>query len=124
MDGGTRGVTRPLQGHSAVLQDVDRTEWGRFFESFTMLHDQWLVSVDDEKDSLPLEGIVARDGRIDIRLGADVRHHRKIVIDADRVSIQQSGGAEETLAIVSTGGQITRLRFRSPVPPPSADERR
>ena len=39
----------------------ERNEWARFFESFTMQHDHWLVSVDGEKDSLPLEGIATRD---------------------------------------------------------------
>ena len=97
-----------------MIRDIERNDWGRFFESFTLAHDRWLVHVDGEKDSLPLEGVIARDGRITITLGGDIRHHRRIVIDGARVSVQQSGGVDEGLAIESSDGHVTRLRFRSP----------
>lgn len=86
-----------------------------------MQHDQWLVSVDGESDMLPLEGIVARDSRVDIHLGRDVSHHRRISIDAARVLVQQNAGVDEGVVIESTDGHVTRLKFRSPMPPELVD---
>lgn len=97
-----------------MLREIDRSEWQSFFESFTMAHDHWLVHVDGENESLPLEGIVARDTRIVIHLGGDIRHHRVITIDAARVSVEQSGGADEGVTIDSADGHTTRLRLRAP----------
>jgi hypothetical protein len=97
-----------------VIRDIERNDWGRFFESFTLTHDHWLVHVDGEKESLPLEGIVVRDNLLTIILGGDISHHRRIVIDAARVSVQQTGGVDEGVAIESADGHTTRLRFRSP----------
>ena len=104
-----------------MSREIERDDWGRFFESFTMAHDHWLVHVDGEDESLPLEGIVARDGKIIIHLGRDVRHHRVITIDGATVSVQQSGGTDEGVAITSSDGHTTRLRFHSPMPPELVD---
>jgi len=98
-----------------MLKEIERNDWGSFFESFTMAHDHWPVHIDGEKESLPLEGIVARDVRIVIHLGGDIRHHRVITIDAARVTVGQTGGLDEEVAIESTDGHITRLRLRAPV---------
>lgn len=101
-----------------MQRDISRTDWPGFFESFTMQHDHWLVSVDGEKATLPLEGIVARDdGRITIHLGGDISHHRVIVIDGARVRVEQQDGADHGVAIESADGHTTRLQFRSPMPP-------
>lgn len=97
-----------------MLKEIDSNDWGRFFENFTMTHDHWPVHVDGEDESLPLEGIVARDRRIVIHLGGDIRHHRVITIDAARVTVQQTAGADEAVAIESADGHITRLRLRAP----------
>jgi len=99
-----------------MLKEIERNDWGRFFEAFTMNHDHWLVHVDGEKESLPLEGIVARDTRIVIHLGGDIRHHRVITVEAARVTVEQSGGADEAVALESTDGHTTRLRLRAPAP--------
>lgn len=96
-----------------MSKEIGRNDWGHFFESFTTTHDHWLVHVDGEKESLPLEGIVARDTRIVIHLGGDIRHHRVITIDAARVTVEQSGGSD-AVAIESTDGHTTRLRLRAP----------
>ena len=112
---------RRLQRDADVIRDIDRNDWGRFFDSFTLAHDHWLVHVDGEKDSLPLEGIILRDTTLTITLGGDISHHRRIVIDAARVSVQQTAGVDEGVAIESTDGHITRLRFRSPMPPELVD---
>ena len=105
-----------------VQKDIHRDDWARFFESFTLQHDHWLVSVDGEKETLPLEGITTRDdGNVVITLGGDISHHRRIVIDATRVSVQQSGGVDEGVAIEAADGHVTRLRFRSPMPPELVD---
>lgn len=105
----------------AVQKEIASNEWAAFFESFTMSHDHWLVSVDGEKESLPLEGIIARDQQIVIRLGGDISHHRRIVIDADKVTVQQNNGIDEGVVILSKDGHTTRLQFRSPMPPELVD---
>jgi hypothetical protein len=105
----------------AVQKEIADTDWSSFFESFTLSHDHWLVSVDGEKETLPLEGIVCRDHNIVIRLGGDISHHRRIVIDADRVTVQQNNGVDEGVAIHSKHGHTTRLQFRSPMPPQLVD---
>ncbi len=102
-------------------EEIERNDWARFFESFTMQHDQWLVTVDGEGDALPLEGIVARDANVVVHLGRDIRHHRRITIDAARVRVRHEGGVDEGLDIESTDGHVTRLRFRSPMPPELVD---
>ncbi len=97
-----------------MVKEIERNDWSRFFESFTLEHDHWLVHVDGENESLPLEGITGRDGKLIVHLGADVSHHRVIAIDAARVAVEQSGGADEGVAITSTDGHTTRLRFVRP----------
>ena len=87
-----------------------------------MQHGHWLVSVDGERESMPLAGIIARDdGRVTITLGGDISHHRRITIDAAAVRVHQSGGADEGVDIDSTDGHTTSLRFRSPMPPELVD---
>lgn len=95
-------------------REIERTEWARFFESFTTQHDHWLVAVDGENQSLPLDGIIARDELITIRLGGDIAHHRRIVIDAARVLVQQHDGVDRGVSIESRDGHTTRLAFRAP----------
>jgi hypothetical protein len=100
-----------------VQKEIDRNDWGRFFESFTMQHDHWQVSVDGEKETLPLEGITARDNFLVIILGGDITHHRRITIDAARVSVEQQDGVDRGVTIHSTDGHMTRLAFRAPATP-------
>jgi len=104
-----------------VLRTIDRNDWARFFESFTLQHDHWLVSVDGERDTLPLEGIVARDETIVIHLGPDISHHRVITVDAAEIRVHQEGGVDQGVEIEGKEGRITRLTFRSPMPPELVD---
>lgn len=98
-----------------MQREIARNDWARFFETFTMQHDHWLVSVDGERDALPLEGITARDdGRLTVTLGGTISHHRRIVIDAARVLVEQKDGVDEGVAIESTDGHLTWLKFRAP----------
>lgn len=88
---------------------IERSEWPRFFESFTAQHDHWLVSVDGEREAMPLETIVARDdGRVTITLGGDISHLRRIVIDAAAVR-----ASNDSVEIESTDKHVTKLSFRS-----------
>jgi hypothetical protein len=99
-----------------MWKEIDRKDWAAFFETFTLQHDHWLVSVDGERDTLPLEGILSReDGRIVIHLGGDIRHHRVITIDGARVSVEVVDGVDRAVAIESSDGHTTRLAFQSPV---------
>ena len=117
-----RSGARRLHALRSVQKNIERNEWGPFFESFTMQHDRWRVSVDGERETLPLEGITTRDdGNVVITLGGDITHHRRIVIDARAVRVQRSGGADEGVEIESADGPTTRLRFRSPMPPELVD---
>ncbi len=86
-----------------------------------MQHDHWLVTVDGDPEAMPLEGIVARDALVVVTLGGDISHHRRITIDAARVHVEQNGGVDEGVAIESTDGHVTHLRFRSPMPPELVD---
>ena len=104
-----------------VLRDIVPADWARFFESFTLQHDHWLVSVDGEKETLPLEGIVARDRLLVVTLGGDISHHRRITIDAARVTVEQQDGVDRGVTIESNDGHRTRLTFRSPMPPELVD---
>jgi hypothetical protein len=111
-----------LHAQSSVQTIIERHDWARFFESFTVQHDHWLVSVDGENATLPLEGITTRDdGNVVVTLGGDISHHRRIVIDAKTVRVRQSGGVDEGVEIESTDGHTTRLEFRSPMPPELVD---
>ena len=104
-----------------MQKEIERNDWARFFESFTMQHDHWLVRVDGEKESMPLEGIIARDRLVTITLGGDISHHRRITIDAKRVTVEQSDGVDQGVDIESNDGHVTRLAFRSPMPPELVD---
>ncbi|HEX2120855.1 MAG TPA: hypothetical protein VHL59_04365 [Thermoanaerobaculia bacterium] len=104
-----------------MLREIERNDWARFFESFTLQHDRWLVTVDGDGEAMPLEGIVARDALVVVTLGGDISHHRRITIDAARVRVEQNGGVDEGVAIESTDGHVTHLRFRSPMPPELVD---
>lgn len=98
-----------------MQREIARNDWVRFFETFTTQHDHWLVSVDGERDALPLEGITARDdGRLTVTLGGTISHHRRIVIDAARVLVEQKDGVDEGVAIESADGHLTWLKFRAP----------
>ena len=97
-----------------MSKEIERNDWGRFFETFTQSHDHWLVHVDGETDTLPLETITSRDGKIIIHLGADISHHRVITIDGASVSVQQSGGEDESVTIQSADGHTTQLRLVRP----------
>lgn len=105
-----------------MQRSIDRNDWARFFESFTRQHDHWLVSVDGEAGLLPLQGITTRDdGRVSVHLGADIRHHRRIEIDARNVRVIRKHGVEEGVEIEASDGHVTRLRFRSAMPPELVD---
>lgn len=96
-----------------MARDIERDDWSRFLEAFAREHHHWPVRVDEEKASLPLEGIDVREARIDIHLGAGISHHRRIVIEAGRVSVETEPG-HESLTLVAADGPTTTLRFRSP----------
>ncbi len=112
---------RALHLQNIVIRTIERNDWARFFESFTLQHDHWLVSVDGERDTLPLEGIVARESHITIHLGRDIQHHRVITIDAKDVRVEQDNGVDQGVEIESTDNRVTRLTFRSPMPPELVD---
>ena len=102
----------PFAPHPRVQKEIPRADWQTFFESFTMQHDRWLVSVDGERETMPLEGIVARDTNVVVTLGGDISHHRRITIDAARVRVEQEDGVDRGLDIESADGHTTKLRFR------------
>jgi hypothetical protein len=93
-----------------LLKPLERNDWPTYFESFTREHAGWLVSVDGEKATMPLERVIAREGgRIVIHLGNDLAHHRIITMDAANVR-----AAEGILQIDSTDGHRTHLALSAP----------
>jgi hypothetical protein len=105
-----------------MTREIPQREWRQFFESFTMQHDGWLVHVDGRDDvEAPLEGITTSDDGIVITTGRDIHFHQRTVVhDPKRVVVQSDGGVDRGLAIEGDDG-ITRVRFRSPMPPELVD---
>ena len=113
-------------------REIPKSEWRTFFESFSLQHKGWLVSIEVlgtdigaqvEARDLPLAGITAiadsQSGdslQIFVGESADV-HLSHTVAQPDYVAIKQTEeGADEALEIKSEDGMITLVRFRSAMP--------
>jgi hypothetical protein len=117
-------------------QDISRDEWAAFFDSFSLRHQGWLVTVEVfgsdigaqvEARELPLQGITAelkREGEdaISIIVGDTPEQHVTHTIGAPaRVILKRSEeGADEAIEIESAA-RTTLVRFRSAVPTEMVD---
>lgn len=115
-----------------MTRDIPRHEWAEFLESFTMQHDQWLVSVASETDPLPpitdqpLEGVLARteNGRdeVIITVGGSTGEHKRITVEAPlRLAVETENGVEQALMIEDASGTVTHLRLTAPIAPELVD---
>lgn len=118
-------------------QEIPKTEWPQFLDSFTRKHQGWLVNLEIfgteigaqvEERQLALEGITAEsDGMerntIIITMGAKANDHiTHSISQPTGVSIEQTDeGADMALAIKGEDGTTALLRFRSAVMPEMVD---
>ncbi|HUJ16093.1 MAG TPA: DUF5335 family protein [Thermoanaerobaculia bacterium] len=101
--------------------EVPRSDWNRFFDRFTRLHNGAIVSVNvsgvlfgcqNAALDRPLRGISADRG--DVLIDTDHLGHR--VPSVRRVAIQSTAeGAVAALDLDAGDGTRTVVRFRSPV---------
>lgn len=118
-------------------QEIPKTEWSEFFDSFSRKHEGWLVSLEIfgteigaqvEERELALEGITVEwdetgSNTIIIMTGVKPDDHiTHSVTRPTQVSLEQTDeGADAALAIKSGDGVTTLLRFRSAVLPEMVD---
>jgi hypothetical protein len=117
-------------------REIPRDEWNSFFDSFSLRHQGWLVTVEVlgsdigaqvEAKQMPLEGISAdlkRSGEdiISIFIGGKPQEHVTHTIHApERVRLKETeDGADEVLEIESES-LTTLMRLRSAVLPEMVD---
>ena len=125
------------QGTELGTREIPRNEWSAFFDSFSRLHQGWLVTIEAlggdigaqvEARELPLQGVSAdlkgeNESVISIMAGSGPQHHVTHNISAPtKVMLQQNEeGADEALEIESADKTITLLRFRLAVRPELVD---
>jgi Family of unknown function (DUF5335) len=113
-------------------QEIPRSEWRGFFDSFSRQHEGWLATLEvlgvdigaqEEGQALPLAGISLSSGgdetgAISIDLGTKPDEHISHAIsEPTAVWLEQTEeGANAALEIEVADGTKTLLRFRSPMP--------
>ena len=118
-------------------QEILRSEWPEFFDSFSRRHEGWLVTLEIldsqigaqfESRELALEGIVAewdevKGDEIAIMIGAKQDDHITHNISRPtQVSLELTDeGADVALAIKSADGVTALIRFRSASLPEMVD---
>ncbi len=114
-------------------KEIARTEWPKFFDSFSRQHEGWLVTLEIlgaeigaqvEERGLAFEGIVDEGNEeILIMFGAKPDDHiTHSISNPTTVSLEQTDeGADAALAIKSADGVTALLRFRSAVLPEMVD---
>jgi len=118
-----------------MKRELAEPEWEQFLTSFTMQHDRWLVTVEllrgqqreiETRDE-PLEGLTIRtDGgnRREIVVttgGAAGRHNHFVIDDPRHVRVASENGVDQALEIEESGGDVTRIAFRSAIAPELVD---
>jgi hypothetical protein len=112
-------------------REIKRNEWQRFFTCFNQKHEGWLVTLEIlgkeigaqvSGRELPFEGVVIKcdvpqTEQISIILGARTDQHITHSIDrpVEVVLAQTDDGDDVSLAIKTSDGVITVLRFREAV---------
>jgi hypothetical protein len=118
-----------------MTRELPDSEWEPFLTSFTMQHDRWLVTVEllqgrqreiESRDE-PLEGLIVRAGaenakEIIITVGGGTGPHKRFVIaDPTHLRVESENGVDRALEIEGTGGNVTRVAFRSAIAPELVD---
>jgi Family of unknown function (DUF5335) len=120
-----------------ITEEIPREQWIEFFDSFSLRHDRWLVTVEllrpdigaqVQSRGLPLVGITAdlkasSSGTINIMLGTEPgRNVTHSINDTTAVVLEQTEeGGVVALKILSQDQTSTILRFRSVIPPERLD---
>jgi hypothetical protein len=118
-------------------KEIPKTEWPKFFDSFTRKHEGWLVNLEIfgseigaqvAENQLTLEGITDESDDMEgntiiITMGAKPNDHITHSIKCPTaVSLEQTDeGADMALAIKGEDGATALLRFRSAVMPEMVD---
>lgn len=118
-------------------KEIPKTEWPKFFDSFSRQHEGWLVNLEIfgseigaqvEEQQLALEGITdewreTEGNTIMIMLGAKPDDHiTHSIVRPLAVNVEQTDeGADMALAIKGEDGTTALLRFRSAVMPEMVD---
>jgi uncharacterized protein DUF5335 len=116
-------------------RDIPRPEWSSFLDSFSRVHQGWLVRVDEiampagptavEASGLPLLGVSYERSDDDIVIalaGQGDAHLTRVLHRPSRVAIEQTDdGIEQGVRIESESGPATRVTFRSAVRPEEVD---
>ena len=118
-------------------KSIPRSEWPKFFDSFSRKHEGWLATLEIfatdigaqvEERELAFEGIVneseeALGNQIIIMMGAKPDDHiTHTIARPTDVSLEQTDeGADVALAIKSEAGALVLLRFRSAMLPEMID---
>jgi hypothetical protein len=122
------------KGQVSEDRTITREEWGQFCKNFTLQHEGWLVTVEEQDGNQrrviaqdqPLQALSYQmDGdRLDVRvvIGRDSSENlAHVVKDAKSIHLQfDEQGAHERLRIRSPQG-VTNVRFRSPALPDTVD---
>jgi hypothetical protein len=117
-------------------QEIARDDWASFFDSFSLRHQGWLVTVkvvspdtgaQVELRELPLQGITADaknsgEDHISIIVGQTAGEYLTHTINAPtQVMLKQTEeGTDEAIEIISADG-TTLVRLRSAMPPEMVD---
>ena len=117
-----------------TTQDIPRSDWRSFFDSFTRMHDSWLVQLEEvgrpagpiavAARGLPLMGLSydAGDDTVTIALGGhDGAHVTRIIPRPSRVTLEQSDGIDRAVLVEPRSGPATRVSFRSTIRPEQVD---
>jgi hypothetical protein len=118
-------------------KEISKTEWPKFFDSFSRQHEGWLVNLEIfgsemgaqvEERQLALEGITdewdeTAGNTIMIMMGAKPDDHiTHSIVHPSAVNVEQTDeGADMALAIKGEDGTTALLRFRSAVMPEMVD---
>ena len=118
-------------------QEIPRSEWPAFLDTFTHRYEGWLADVEIfgleigsqlAEHELPFEGITAELGngqpdRIEIMLGGEPDDHITHMITApSQVSVEKNDkGTDTALAIKAPDGTTTLLLFRAEMLPEIVD---
>ena len=118
-------------------QEIPRTEWNNFFNSFSRQHEGWLATLEvfateagaqQEVSDVAFEGISLdsdnyKAGAVVINVGKTLADHVSHKIDHPvHIWLQQTeAGADAALEIEAEDDPKTLLRFRSPTLPEFVD---
>jgi hypothetical protein len=116
-------------------RDIPHTEWSSFLDSFSRMHEGWLVRVEEigmpagptavEARDLPLLGASYdhTDDSIGVAVGGqDGEHLTRVVRRPSRVAIEQTDDEIDQALLIEAGTRpATRVSFRSAVRPEEVD---